>query len=775
MSLFSEPDAGIDDEPLNPKNPLHLEELVKILLKSASTRNRRELKQLYRMLMTVPFFKNLCKKMPDDLRGAILRDLRYKFVAKNSTIVQTGDQENYFYFIMRGSIYYILPLTSNDKQKSVFAAQGIHTVAALATLAELKTQPNLQTEQSFHPAFSMETKINLEDLATHFSQFKLVKTRQDGDFHGENALQFTTSSLVTGVCREPCHLFTLSAASYHRIVKHFQRRTEQDNFDFLKSIPLIASWPNENIFRLIYNLNEVTLKRKQVLFDKGDPAEMIYFVRSGEIEVTKEANVKKSEEEAYFVKNNKTNNNPDADKEKLVEMNAIWRNQHNQAKKQTLKMALLGANQSIGEEEIFTNSEVRKSKAVVKTSTVELFSVTAAIFLDCYKNQVRKSEDRSSPDTFDTFGAKNRWRKKFETQIVETNQITETKTHQFKVATQNTEETNVPLEFAKKEDRFSGIYGSKHVRSTSMTEAAPAQKLKPIPLFDDSIYQFNGIVVNPLIRRRTKTPRVDYKFGSPRMKNSSPNTADLHNFDKTAETPKIKSNSKIRIQSALQRTKSSTSPFLFLQENHGKSPKVQSIDNSPISNSSPYSRSSMIRSSSIISIQNPKITSLQTHTGGFFETVKTIQLKDTLESRRTPDMMSARGSLSIIKSYKDDNIVDTLVSSRGDLQLMHKRSHPLATSSSQLTLGLNKLSLPIKAASSPKNSFRNPQAPPKIGFKSQVASIAGTPLNKKSSVQYGSYSQLGVKSLISTPSSPKEVKLFSSRPQFKGNFLKRKL
>ena len=28
--------------------------------------------------------------MPDDLRGAILRDLRYKFVAKNSTIVQTG-------------------------------------------------------------------------------------------------------------------------------------------------------------------------------------------------------------------------------------------------------------------------------------------------------------------------------------------------------------------------------------------------------------------------------------------------------------------------------------------------------------------------------------------------------------------------------------------------------------------------------------------------------------------------------------------------------------
>lgn len=40
--------------------------------------------------MTVPFFRELCKNMPDDLRGAILRDLKYKFVAKNSTIVQTG-------------------------------------------------------------------------------------------------------------------------------------------------------------------------------------------------------------------------------------------------------------------------------------------------------------------------------------------------------------------------------------------------------------------------------------------------------------------------------------------------------------------------------------------------------------------------------------------------------------------------------------------------------------------------------------------------------------
>ena len=78
----------------------------------------------------------------------------------------------------------------------------------------------------------------------------------------------------------------MSIFSFKKI-EQFLRRTEQDNYDFLKSIPLISNWPNENIFRLIYNLQELSLKRKQVLFDIGDPVEMIYFIRSGEIEVRK--------------------------------------------------------------------------------------------------------------------------------------------------------------------------------------------------------------------------------------------------------------------------------------------------------------------------------------------------------------------------------------------------------------------------------------------------------------------------------------------------------
>ncbi len=430
-------------------------------------------------------------------------------------------------------------------------------------------------------------------------------------------------------------------------------------------------------------------------------------------------------------------------------------------------MALLGANQSIGEEEIFANSEVRKSKAVIKTSTVELFSVTAAIFLDCHKNQAKRDD---SPDTY---GAKDKWRKQFESQVLETNHITETKTTQFKIATQqHIEETTVPIEFAKKEERFSSIYGTKHVRSTSLTETGP-QKLKPIPIFDDSIYQFNGIVVNPLIRRKEKTPRVGDKVGSPRMKNASPHIDFGHHIHKEAETPGKKPKAQtIRIQSALQRTKSSQSPLFLFNDTTSKTPKMKSIDNSPTSNGSPYSRS-YLRSSSIVSLQNPIIQSLQhTHTGGgFFETVKLIALKEnTIETRRTPE--TARGSISVIKSYKDD--IDTIISSRVDFQLAKRKSsiNTLTASSSQVTLGLKKLSLPIKTASSTTQKttpLLKPKAPPKVDIRS-IASLASTPMNRKTS------QNVSIKSLVSMPSSPKGTTvLFSTRPQFKGNFLKRKL
>jgi len=40
--------------------------------------------------MTIPFFKTLCKEMPDDLRGGLLRELKYKYGGKGQKVVHAG-------------------------------------------------------------------------------------------------------------------------------------------------------------------------------------------------------------------------------------------------------------------------------------------------------------------------------------------------------------------------------------------------------------------------------------------------------------------------------------------------------------------------------------------------------------------------------------------------------------------------------------------------------------------------------------------------------------
>ena len=60
---------------------------------------------------------------------------------------------------------------------------------------------------------------------------------------------------------------------------------QQELLKFLKTLSLTKDWPSENILGLMRQLKPVQAKRNHVIYDFGDPVEMIYFIRSGEIEV----------------------------------------------------------------------------------------------------------------------------------------------------------------------------------------------------------------------------------------------------------------------------------------------------------------------------------------------------------------------------------------------------------------------------------------------------------------------------------------------------------
>ena len=54
---------------------------------------------------------------------------------------------------------------------------------------------------------------------------------------------------------------------------------------FLRSLAMTKDWPSENILGLMRQLKPVQARRNHVVYDYGYPVEMIYFIRSGEVEV----------------------------------------------------------------------------------------------------------------------------------------------------------------------------------------------------------------------------------------------------------------------------------------------------------------------------------------------------------------------------------------------------------------------------------------------------------------------------------------------------------
>lgn len=63
-------------------------------------------------------------------------------------------------------------------------------------------------------------------------------------------------------------------------------------------------------------------------------------------------------------------------KAQLVHMNTIWKDQYSKAKSRQVRVALLGPQQSFGDEDFVLLANKRSTKAVIKSQTAEVIVVS---------------------------------------------------------------------------------------------------------------------------------------------------------------------------------------------------------------------------------------------------------------------------------------------------------------------------------------------------------------------------------------------------------------
>ncbi|EGR34641.1 hypothetical protein IMG5_005060 [Ichthyophthirius multifiliis] len=163
-----------------------------------------------------------------------------------------------------------------------------------------------------------------------------VKIRElnKGESFGELALIDKNPRSANIVCLKDCDFITLDKNSFNKILKSYQITKLNEELTILKKSPLFQFF-QLNTLKQIFLLFQVNnYVKDEYVIQEGQISDKIYFIKNGEFRITKSVLIKIEDEEQCFLNKNAK-----------------------QTKIQMLKIGILGAFQTFGEEEFFTNDK----------------------------------------------------------------------------------------------------------------------------------------------------------------------------------------------------------------------------------------------------------------------------------------------------------------------------------------------------------------------------------------------------------------------------------
>jgi CRP-like cAMP-binding protein len=192
-----------------------------------------------------------------------------------------------------------------------------------------------------------------------------------GDSFGERAIVLGQNRTASIQCNEDCVFAVLDYYDFKMLLDKAIEQRFNSKVDLLKGISIFKGVPRHVLYKLTYHLEERSYKRKQALFNEGDTPTHMYILRNGEVKFTKAMKLFNSTDEAtptsrFSSKSNKTF--------------AV-----------KSQVAIIGANELFGEEEIFSrqpreyNSECYSTSADVFEISYDNFMLTFSTHKSVFK------------------------------------------------------------------------------------------------------------------------------------------------------------------------------------------------------------------------------------------------------------------------------------------------------------------------------------------------------------------------------------------------------
>jgi CRP-like cAMP-binding protein len=118
--------------------------------------------------------------------------------------------------------------------------------------------------------------------------FVVVKTLHPGESFGELALKYDRDRLATVVCKGETRLATLHRDIYRQTIDAVIADDVDEKKDFMMRVALFEGLPFEVFSGIVYEMQKKSFHCGEVVYSEGAPAENIYFVKSGEIELQRQ-------------------------------------------------------------------------------------------------------------------------------------------------------------------------------------------------------------------------------------------------------------------------------------------------------------------------------------------------------------------------------------------------------------------------------------------------------------------------------------------------------
>ncbi|EAS03663.2 cyclic nucleotide-binding domain protein (macronuclear) [Tetrahymena thermophila SB210] len=250
-----------------------------------------------------------------------------------------------------------------------------------------------------------------------FPNFKNAFTFNAGAGFGEIALLRKTERSGTVVSKEDCHLMTLDKESFDEVLGRWEIQKTDEQLSFLKSFAFFKDVNEKYLLGLLHSMKQVTMIRNETIYKEEETPDNVYFIKEGEIELSKLCQIQKSETiqqqlekeeidqlirgnhtsdqqntQNPLKKNNVTQSDAQPLKKKKSEQQALNNEQPRKERKSNLsgtrvKFAVVSQPCYFGDEEILQEIPYRNHMAKVLSTQAEIWILDRKSFYSLLKQQ----------------------------------------------------------------------------------------------------------------------------------------------------------------------------------------------------------------------------------------------------------------------------------------------------------------------------------------------------------------------------------------------------